>query len=60
MYVDQSGELVFGYWGSRMGYFTLIRYLEKGPLEPGYVACKVTVLRLLGRDQQIALTDRKV
>ena len=43
MYVDQSGELVFGYSGSRMGYFTLIRYLEKGPLEPGYVACKVTV-----------------
>ena len=37
MYVDQSGEFVFGYWGLRTGYFTLIRYFEEGPLEPGYV-----------------------
>ena len=42
MYVDQSGEFVFGYWGFRTEYFTLIRYFKKGPLEPGYVACKVT------------------
>ena len=40
MYVDQSGEFVFGYGGFRTGYFTLIRYFEKGPLKPGYVACK--------------------
>ena len=45
MYVDQSGEFVFGYWGLRTGYFTLIRYFEKAPLVPGYVACccKVTI-----------------
>ena len=45
MYVDQSGEFVFGYWGFRTGYFTLIRYFEKAPLVPGYVACycKVTI-----------------
>ena len=52
MYVDLAVfEFVFGYWGLRTGYFTLIRYFKEGPLEPGYV---------LGREKQIALTDRIV
>ena len=43
MYVDQSGEFVFGYWGFRAGYFTVIRYFEEGPLEPGAPFSKVPV-----------------